>query len=162
VRDELTGERFTVRARSVVNATGVWAGQLVDGVQLHPSRGTHIVLRSDTLGLATGVGLHLVVPDSPPRFVLVVPIEGHRVIVGPTDMPVDGPITDIPAPTDGEIGFLLEALDSALDVAVGRGDVIGSYAGLRPLLAGRGEQNCQDHQSPERPPRPPGWSGGHR
>jgi glycerol-3-phosphate dehydrogenase len=137
VRNELTGERFTLRARAVVNATGVWAGQLVDGVKLRPSRGTHIVLRSDTLGLATGVGLHLVVPGSPPRFVLVVPIEGHRVIVGPTDMPADGPVTDVPAPTDGEIGFLLEALDSALDVAVGRGDVIGSYAGLRPLVAGR-------------------------
>jgi glycerol-3-phosphate dehydrogenase len=137
VRDELTGERHIVRARAVVNATGVWAGQLVDGVRLRPSRGSHIVLRSETLGLATGVGLHLVVPGTPPRFVLVVPIEGHRVIVGPTDVPVDGPVADVPTPTEEEVGFLLEALNSALDVTVGRGDVIGSYAGLRPLLAGR-------------------------
>lgn len=137
VRDELTGARFTIRARAVVNATGVWAGQLVEGVRLRPSRGTHVVLRSDTLGLASEVGLHLVVPGSPPQFVLVVPLDRHRVIVGPTDLPVDGPVTDVPSPTENEIDFLLEVLGSALDATIRRSDVIGAYAGLRPLLAGR-------------------------
>jgi glycerol-3-phosphate dehydrogenase len=137
VRDALTGERLTIRARAVVNATGVWAGQIVDGVRLRPSRGTHIVLRSESLGIRTGVGLHLVVPGSAPRVVLVVPIDGQRVIVGPTDEPVDGPVPDVPTPTNGEIDFLLDVLGSALDTPVGRSDVIGTYAGLRPLLAGR-------------------------
>ncbi len=137
VRDDMTGERFGIRARVVINATGVWAGQLVDGVQLRPSRGSHIVLRSETLGLASGIGMHLAVPGSPPRVVLVVPADGRRVIVGPTDVPVDGPVTDIPTPTEEEIRFLLEALSSALDAPVRRTDVIGAYAGLRPLLAGK-------------------------
>ena len=46
VRDELTGGTATIRARAVVNAAGVWAGGLVPGVRLRPSRGTHLVLRA--------------------------------------------------------------------------------------------------------------------
>ncbi|HEX6234168.1 MAG TPA: glycerol-3-phosphate dehydrogenase/oxidase [Jiangellaceae bacterium] len=137
VRDELTGDRLTIRARAVVNATGVWAGQLADGVRLRPSRGTHIVLRSDVLAGAANVGFHVVVPGRPPRFVLVIPLDGGRVIVGPTDEPVDGPIPDVPAPTESEVGYLLDALGSVLDTPVHRGDVVGAYAGLRPLLAGK-------------------------
>ena len=45
MRDELTGATHVVRARAVVNATGVWAGDLDDQVRLRPSRGTHLVLR---------------------------------------------------------------------------------------------------------------------
>ena len=49
LRDELTGETHRVRARVVINAAGVWAGQLVDEVNLRPSRGTHLVLREDSV-----------------------------------------------------------------------------------------------------------------
>ncbi len=50
VRDELTGDTFTGQARAVVNATGVWAGELAPEIALRPSRGTHLVLREGTLG----------------------------------------------------------------------------------------------------------------
>ncbi|WP_433226433.1 glycerol-3-phosphate dehydrogenase/oxidase [Actinomadura formosensis] len=133
VRDELTGREFTVRARAVVNAAGVWAGGLVDGVRLRPSRGTHLVLRAATLrGLAAG--MHVPIPGGGARFVLVLPQGDGRVYVGLTDEPADGPIPDVPEPTEGEIGFLLDVLGSALDVPVRRSDVAGAYAGLRPLL----------------------------
>ena len=49
LRDELTGATHDVTARAVINATGVWAGDLVDEVRLRPSRGTHLVLRGETL-----------------------------------------------------------------------------------------------------------------
>ena len=135
VRDETTGTEFFLRARAVVNATGVWAGGLAEGVRLRPSRGTHLVLRAQSLrGLATG--LHLPVPGASGHFALVLPQEDGRIYVGLTDEPADGPIPDVPEPSEAEIGFLLDLLDSALDVPVRRADVAGAYAGLRPLLDG--------------------------
>jgi glycerol-3-phosphate dehydrogenase len=133
IRDELTGATYTIRARAVINAAGVWAGGLVDGVRLRPSRGTHLVLRAESLGGLTG-GLHVPVPGESGRFVLVLPQGDGRVYVGLTDEPVDGPIPDEPAATEADIGFLLDVLNSALDVPVHRDDVAGTYAGLRPLL----------------------------
>ncbi|HXA62776.1 MAG TPA: glycerol-3-phosphate dehydrogenase/oxidase [Streptosporangiaceae bacterium] len=133
VRDELTGSSFTIRARSVVNATGVWAGGLVDGVRLRPSRGTHLVLGASSLGDLTA-GMHLPIPGETNRFALVLPQDDGRVYVGLTDEPVDGPVPDVPAVPEADIGFLLDVLNSALEIPVGRADVLGAYAGLRPLL----------------------------
>ncbi|HZE34011.1 MAG TPA: FAD-dependent oxidoreductase, partial [Actinoallomurus sp.] len=135
VRDELTGTEFFLRARAVVNAAGVWAGGLAEGVRLRPSRGTHLVLRAESLG-GLSAGLHLPVPGAPGRFALVLPQEDGRIYVGLTDEDADGPIPDVPEPSEAEIGFLLDLLDSALDVPVRRADVAGAYAGLRPLLYG--------------------------
>jgi glycerol-3-phosphate dehydrogenase len=135
VRDELTGTEFFLRARAVVNATGVWAGGLADGVHLRPSRGTHLVLRAGSLG-GLSTGLHLPVPGASGHFALVLPQEDGRIYVGLTDEPADGPIPDVPEPSEAEIGFLLDLVDSALDVPVRRADVAGAYAGLRPLLDG--------------------------
>ncbi|MGI5208461.1 glycerol-3-phosphate dehydrogenase/oxidase [Spirillospora sp. CA-108201] len=133
VRDELTGREITVRARAVVNAAGVWAGGLVDGVRLRPSRGTHLVLRAEALRGLTAA-MHVPIPGAGNRFVLVLPQGDGRVYVGLTDEPADGPVPDVPEPTEGEIGFLLDVLNSALDVPVRRADAAGAFAGLRPLL----------------------------
>ena len=57
-----------------------------------------------------------------------------RVYVGLTDEPVDGPVPDVPEPTEPEIGFLLDVISAVLDEPLGRDDVAGAYAGLRPLL----------------------------
>ncbi|MFV2176801.1 glycerol-3-phosphate dehydrogenase/oxidase [Actinomadura sp. LOL_016] len=137
VRDEETGREFAVRARAVINATGVWAGGLVDGVRLRPSRGTHLVVRPEVLpGLA---GMQIPVPGGFGRFLLVLPQEDGRVYVGLTDEPAEGPIPDVPEPTPAEIGFLLDVLGAALEVPVRPSDVVGAFAGLRPLLdAGAG------------------------
>jgi glycerol-3-phosphate dehydrogenase len=56
------------------------------------------------------------------------------VYVGLTDEPVDGPVPDVPEPTEAEIGFLLDVISAVFDRPLGRGDVSGAYAGLRPLL----------------------------
>ncbi|MEW2411220.1 glycerol-3-phosphate dehydrogenase/oxidase [Streptomyces griseoviridis] len=133
VRDELTGEEGEIRARTVVNATGVWAGGLVDGIRVRPSRGTHLVLRAAPLG-PLPAGLHIPVPGESNRFVLVLPQDDGRVYVGLTDEPVTGAIPDVPEVPETDIGFLLDVLGSVLDVPVHRTDVVGAFAGLRPLL----------------------------
>ncbi|ATW51991.1 glycerol-3-phosphate dehydrogenase/oxidase [Streptomyces peucetius] len=133
VRDELTGEELQIRARTVINAAGVWAGGLVDDVRLRPSRGTHLVLRSDDLG-GLRAGMHIPVPGESNRFVLVLPQGDGRVYVGLTDEPVEGPVPDVPDVPETDIGFLLDVLGSALDVPLRREDVVGAFAGLRPLL----------------------------
>jgi glycerol-3-phosphate dehydrogenase len=137
LRDELTGATHEVTARAVVNAAGVWAGDLVDDVELRPSRGTHLVLGADSLpGL--GVALTLPVPGERSRFVNVVPQQEGRIYVGLTDVPVDGDPPDVPEPSAAEIAFLLETTSSALDHPLDLTDVIGAYAGLRPLLRAEG------------------------
>ncbi|MCX4514673.1 glycerol-3-phosphate dehydrogenase/oxidase [Streptomyces sp. NBC_01619] len=133
VRDELTGEELRIRARAVVNATGVWAGGLVGDIRLRPSRGTHLVLRSEALG-GLSAGMHIPIPGESNRFVLVLPQGDGRVYVGLTDEPVEGGVPDVPEVPETDIGFLLDVLGSALDVSVGRDDVVGAFAGLRPLL----------------------------
>ncbi|MFH8342449.1 glycerol-3-phosphate dehydrogenase/oxidase [Streptomyces sp. AM6-12] len=133
VRDELTGEEGEIRARVVVNAAGVWAGGLVDGIRIRPSRGTHLVLRSERLG-ELPAGLHIPIPGETNRFVLVLPQGDGRVYVGLTDEPVEGGVPDVPEVPETDIGFLLDVLGSALDVPVARDEVVGAFAGLRPLL----------------------------
>jgi glycerol-3-phosphate dehydrogenase len=132
LRDQLTGESRTVTAKAVVNATGVWAGSLVDGITLRPSRGTHLVLRQDSLPGLT-VSVFCPVPGETNRFVMVLPQPDGTVYVGLTDEPVDE-IPDVPEPTEPEIGFLLDVVSAAFSKQLHRSDVVGAYAGLRPLL----------------------------
>jgi glycerol-3-phosphate dehydrogenase len=135
LRDELTGETHEVTARAVVNAAGVWAGDLVDDVELRPSRGTHLVLRA-LPGLR--VALTLPVPGERNRFLNVVPQQEGLVYVGLTDVPVEGEAPDVPEPSEAEIDFLVETTSAALAHPLSRGDVVGAYAGLRPLLRADG------------------------
>lgn len=134
VRDELTGAGFEIRARAVVNATGVWAGGLDPHVRLRPSRGTHLVLRPGALpGLRTG--LHVPIPGQSNRFALVLPQSDGRIHVGLTDVAVDGPVPDVPEAPEEDISTLLDVLGSVLETPLPREAVAGAYAGLRPLLA---------------------------
>jgi glycerol-3-phosphate dehydrogenase len=133
VRDEVTGATSTVRARAVVNAAGVWAGELVADVRLRPSRGTHLVLRGESVPGLT-VAITAPVPGESNRYVMLLPQPDGQVYVGLTDEPADGPIPDVPEPGETEIGFLLDVIGAVLDHPVRRDDVVGAYAGLRPLL----------------------------
>lgn len=135
LRDELTGATTTVHARAVVNAAGVWADTLTEGLRLRPSRGTHLVLREEALpGLAAAV--FAPVPGSTSRFVMVLPQPDGTRYVGLTDEPVDGPVPDVPEPTEPEIGFLLDVVSATMSRSLHRDDVVGAFAGLRPLLEG--------------------------
>jgi glycerol-3-phosphate dehydrogenase len=135
VQDQLTGATGRIRARVVVVAAGVWSGQLVPSVSLRPSRGSHLVLRPGALG-ELRVALILVVPGTRNRWVFALPRPDRTVLVGITDDPDDGPPADEPAVPEADEQFLLATLNSALGEPVGPADVVGRYAGLRPLLRG--------------------------
>ena len=137
LRDELTGETVEVRARAVVNAAGVWAGQVVPGLRLMPSRGTHLVVRADALP-GTDVAVSAPVPGTVNRFVFTLPQSDGVAYVGLTDEPAGDEIPDVPTAQDGEIEFLLHTVNSALARPLTRADVLGTYSGLRPLLAAEG------------------------
>lgn len=133
LRDELTGATHVVTARGVVNATGVWADTLAGEVTLRPSRGTHLVLRAASVpGLRAAV--FCPVPGATNRFVMVLPQPDGSLYVGLTDEPAEGDVPDVPEPTEPEIGFLLDVVSAAFAHQLHRTDVIGAYAGLRPLL----------------------------
>lgn len=133
LRDRLSGQRIEVNARAVVNATGVWAGTLVPSLTLRPSRGTHVVLPARTLG-DPRAAITVPVPGSTDRFVFALPQDSGRVYAGLTDEPVEGPLPEVPTAPETDIDFLLGTLSRALAVPLDRTDVLGSYAGLRPLL----------------------------
>lgn len=131
--DTRTGESRTIKARAVVNAAGVWAGDLVEEIRLRPSRGTHVVLRKETL---PGVRCAIMapVPGATNRFVFALPQQDETFYVGLTDEEVEGAIPDVPEPPEEDIDFLLGVINTALGRDVRRDQVVGAYAGLRPLL----------------------------
>jgi len=133
VRDELTGEERRIEARTVINATGVWADELVEGISLKPSRGTHLVVRKEALpGVRCAVMAP--VPGASNRFVFALPQPDATFYVGLTDEPVAGAVPDVPEAPEEDIEFLLSVIGRALERPLTRADVVGTYAGLRPLL----------------------------
>jgi glycerol-3-phosphate dehydrogenase len=133
VRDELSGTTLEARARTVVNATGVWAGSLDPSVRLRPSKGAHLVLDSSALGEPRAAVIVPVAGESA-RWVGATPTGDGRLIVGVTDDAHQGQIDDEPTVTDAEEDFLLGTLSRALQTPLTAQDVLGRYAGFRPLL----------------------------
>ncbi|WP_448852230.1 glycerol-3-phosphate dehydrogenase/oxidase [Corynebacterium sp. 335C] len=134
IRDGLgdAGE-LRLRARAVVNATGVWAGSLDPGIRVRPSRGTHIVVDAETLGNPEG-SLTVAVPGHVNRFCFVLPAPHGRCYIGLTDEDAPGPVPDVPEVPEEDVEFLLDVVNRALGRKLTRDDVIGAFAGLRPLI----------------------------
>jgi glycerol-3-phosphate dehydrogenase len=133
LRDERNNNTFTVFARHIVNATGVWADTLAPNVTLRPSKGSHLIVRPQDLHFPRA-GILTPVVGERARWVGATPTSDGRVIVGVTDDAYDGPLEDEPTVTAGEKKFLLDTLAHALETPLTAADVIGSYAGYRPLL----------------------------
>jgi glycerol-3-phosphate dehydrogenase len=131
--DALTGAPFSVRARHVILATGVWAGELSPGVELRPSRGSHLLVPAGRLG-DPRAAVNVPVPGERGRWVFALPRTDGLVAIGLTDVAADGPVPDVPVPSAEEETTLLEHASAALEVTLGPEDVAGRYAGLRPLL----------------------------
>jgi len=145
--DELTGETLELAARVVINATGVWAGEVDPSIKLRPSRGTHLVFDAATFGNPVAA-LTIPIPGEINRFVFAMPEQLGRVYLGLTDEDAPGPIPDEPEPTPSEVSFLLDTVNTALGTALGPDDVTGAYAGLRPLIdtgGGRTSDLSRDH-----------------
>jgi glycerol-3-phosphate dehydrogenase len=141
--DRTTGEDYWVRPRTVVNATGVWAGDLDPDVRLAPSRGTHLVVRSAALD-DTAVCLSIPVPGTFGRFVFTLPQPDGLTYIGLTDEPLDGPIPEVPEAPDADVRWILDVLNPALRRPLEMADVVGRFAGLRPLMAGAADSAPAD------------------
>ncbi len=138
VRDVVGGGRFELAAANVVNATGVWADQLrpdelygeEEVPRIRPSRGTHVLLPREALDVgATGV----IVPAGGGRGVFVLPWLG-RTLVGTTDNDYEGDLEHVPAAGD-DVAYLLKAVNDFFGSSLGAGDLVGAYAGVRPLIS---------------------------
>ena len=135
--DRLGGGSLEIRARSVVDATGVWAASdehpFGRGPRVIPSRGSHVVLPRSRIPALGG----LTVPI-PGRLLFMLPWAQYW-IVGTTDGAWNGPPAR-PRAAAEEVDELLAGVNRNLDVGLTRDDVIGTYAGLRPLAGetGRG------------------------
>ena len=142
VRDTITGRSFEIATTHAVNATGVWADRLAPDVHLAPSKGSHVIVRNTTLG---NLRASLVVPieGESARWVGATPNGDGHVIIGVTDDAYSGRLDDRPAVTPDEERYLLGALSRALAVPLRHEDVIGAYAGFRPLLRS-GSESTRD------------------
>ncbi len=147
VRDELSGEEFTVAARCVVNATGVWADSVIsmgtqrDSHSITPAKGVHVTLPQSKLDARVAA----VVPvPGDRRSVFVVPFEDEPyTFVGTTDTAYDGTLDD-PLCDEDDVAYLLRAVNAATSSSVGPEDITGVWAGLRPLLAPAGGEKLSE------------------
>ena len=128
------GEAMTLRAGAVVNAAGVWAQRLAPRIRLVPSRGSHLVVPGSRLG-SPSAALTVPLPGSRSRYVFALPQADRLVYLGLTDEPVSGPVSDDdPVPSDGEVQQLLDTVNQVLAAPLSREDLVGAYAGYRPLV----------------------------
>ena len=138
VKDLVANERFEIRAERVIDATGVWAAdpksrfaELEGADKFVPSRGSHIVIRRDRLPAFGGMTLRI-----PGRVVFIIPWPGHW-IIGTTDHADTRRPEEVSAP-DGDIDELLSTVNRQIEVDLTRGDIVGTYAGMRPLVGDPG------------------------
>jgi len=132
-----SGERIEVEADNVINATGVWADRIrpevieeEDVPRISPSRGTHVLLDCDDLSTGRAA---CIVPAGEGRAIFALPWYG-RTLVGTTDNDFDGDI-DHPRPAADDVAYLLEAVNAFFGVSLSDSDLVGAYAGVRPLIS---------------------------
>jgi glycerol-3-phosphate dehydrogenase len=139
------GGPIDVRARVVINATGVWADDVRQMAlrrhpdTIRPAKGVHITFPADKLPCE--VASVIPVPGDR-RSIFVIPW-GNRTYVGTTDTDYQGPLDD-PQCTAEDVAYLLSALNAALTEPLSEDDVVGSWAGLRPLIKSAASDRTAD------------------
>ena len=129
------GNEIEVRAKSVVNATGVWSDELRaldEGVHprsIRPAKGIHITVPWQK----TQNDIAAVIPVPKDRRSLFVVPWGDLAYVGTTDTDYEGPLDD-PQCTSDDIDYVLRAVNASVTTGVTRADILGTWAGLRPLV----------------------------
>jgi glycerol-3-phosphate dehydrogenase len=152
VADLTDGSSFTVRARSIIAATGVWSddigamlGPAAPNLKVRASKGVHLLVprsaidgAAPTADGAPQAGLILRTPTS---VLFVIPWAEHW-IVGTTDTPwrLD---RAHPAASSADLAYILEHVNRVLTRPLSTEDIVGVYAGLRPLLAGESDETSR-------------------
>lgn len=142
IRDQLGNQDIAVRARHIVNATGVFSEQIESlagyepQVQVNPSKGVHLVFSCEDVKLGNDA---IVLPETDDKRILfLVPWES-RAIFGTTD--TGSGDLDHPTATQEDISYLLNHLKRYLSVDLTEDKIISVYAGYRPLLSSRGTEH---------------------
>lgn len=138
--DEINGKRLSVKARCVVNATGAWADRLrqsVGGVpRLRPLKGSHLVVEAWRLPVYQALACP---HPRDGRFVYLYPWAG-RTVIGTTDLDYDGDLDDEAGISCDEMTYLLEAAHAQFpSAAIGEDDIVSTWSGVRPIVAGAGD-----------------------
>ncbi|MBB3156591.1 glycerol-3-phosphate dehydrogenase [Microbacterium proteolyticum] len=135
VRDEVSGEEFSVKAKVVLNTAGPWtdlanAAMGLTTTFMGGTKGSHIVLDNPELLAATG-GREIFFEHSDGRIVLIYPLKG-RVLVGTTDIDAD-PSKPVVC-TDDEIAYFFDLIGHVFpNVGVDRSQIVYTFSGIRPL-----------------------------
>jgi len=145
--DRVTGARITlddadpetapvdVRARVVINATGVWADSLLKpgdaSFRILPSKGIHLTVSRERVGIDSGIAFFSQTGNSN---VFIEPWQEDLAFIGTTDTPYSGDLSN-PEATEQDISGLLDLVNAFLRNDIQRSEVIQSWAGLRPLVA---------------------------
>jgi glycerol-3-phosphate dehydrogenase len=139
------GGTITVRASVVVNATGVWGDELAamdqgpSAPSIRPAKGVHVTVPWDRL--RNDIAAVLPVPKDR-RSIFVVP-DGDRTYIGTTDTDYDGPLDD-PVCTAEDVAYVLRAVNASVKEPLTPDDVLGTWAGLRPLVRGAKSNRTAD------------------
>jgi glycerol-3-phosphate dehydrogenase len=134
VRDLVSGDEYAVHARRVVSATGIWTDdvhELADSpgpFHVRTSKGVHVLVPRERLQLGTGL-----ITRTEKSVLFVIPW-GQHWIIGTTDTPWDLDKAE-PAASRADIDYLLDHVNAVLRDPLTPEDIVGVYAGLRPLLA---------------------------
>ena len=136
-----SGQGLEIATRSVINATGVWSDDLQkladgEGLQVTASKGIHLLVPADRITSDTGIILR-----TESSVLFVIPWDGHW-IVGTTDTAWSLRRAH-PAASRSDLDYLLGKVNSVLSRPLGHQDIVGVYAGLRPLLSGESEQTSR-------------------
>ena len=134
VIDTETGKKFNVSAKAVVMCAGIWSDEMHErfglkaGYGVTMSKGVHIVVPGSAIKSNTGIILKTAIS------VLFLIPWGDKWIVGTTDTPYDGDRAH-PYATSEDVQYILDQANKVLDPQLKREEIIGVYAGLRPLVA---------------------------
>ena len=137
-----TGREFEIRAQHIINAAGVWTDEIQQMVggrgQFHvrASKGVHLVVPRNRINSATGI-----ITRTEKSLLFVIPWGSHW-IIGTTDTDWSLDLAH-PAASQTDIDYLLDHVNKFLADPLTRDDVVGVYAGLRPLLAGESDSTSK-------------------
>ena len=132
--DHDSGQVLAIHAKVVLAATGVWSDQVdswlgrATAAPVVPSIGVHLVVPRSAIDLRTAV-----IARTPSSVLFLLPW-GQHWLVGTTDTPWDGERSE-PRATAADVQYLLDQANRWLTRPLTRGDIVGVYAGLRPLVA---------------------------